>query len=174
MERQKPLMRRAGSELSDRMQLLTIRRRQLRQGRAKPRYEQPIQVEAHTVLEVFSRPGLTGAELARELSIDKSTASRTIAKLTERGYVNTELSPTDSRRVEVRVTGKGADWCKATLELESEVLAVATKGLLSRDIKAVTKLLNRVCDSGGVAPLRPGSVRTDRQPDRGHDHRREG
>ncbi|CAI9400699.1 MarR family winged helix-turn-helix transcriptional regulator [Nocardioides sp. T2.26MG-1] len=67
--------------------------------------------DARPVLEFAMRAIDAGAdsasELGRRLSVSKQAAAKTIATLVERGYVDTEVDPSDRRRKRVRVTDRG-------------------------------------------------------------------
>ncbi len=47
------------------------------------------------------------SELGRRLAVTKQAAAKTIAALTDRGYVTTAVSPADARRRTIRLTAHG-------------------------------------------------------------------
>ena len=59
---------------------------------------------------------MTLNELAAQLYLDKSTASRVVASLVRKGYVNRSDDPKDARALSLKPTKKG-------LELESKILS---------------------------------------------------
>lgn len=57
---------------------------------------------------VAAHQGATVNEVADELGIDQSGASRFLAQAVERGYLRKVTSPTDARQRRLLVTNKGA------------------------------------------------------------------
>jgi putative acetyltransferase len=63
-------------------------------------------VQAHSLIEIEQRP-LTVKQLACELKVDKSNASRTISKLCDAGLVSMQKNTTDARSQTATVTELG-------------------------------------------------------------------
>ncbi len=65
--------------------------------------------QCYALSNVIERGPLSQNELAADLYLDKSTASRVIAELTRKGYVRRVPDPNDGRVRNLEVTGKGRD-----------------------------------------------------------------
>ncbi len=64
-----------------------------------------------TLLEVENKNQVTVTELAKDLSLDKSTVSRTIDSLVKSGMVN-RVVPTENRRITtINLTDSGLETC---------------------------------------------------------------
>lgn len=76
---------------------------------------QPVAVaEAHALLELSREPGLSQNGLAAHLRLEKSSVSRIVTALEQRGWVARRRNAKDTRIVEVRLTGDGREFA-ATL-----------------------------------------------------------
>lgn len=84
----------------------------------------------HTfVLAICREPGRSQDELARDICLNKSTVTRTLTQLEERGYVKRTPNPADKRQILVNPTEK-------MLEILPKVKAVTTEwsDMISKDI----------------------------------------
>ncbi len=61
------------------------------------------------VLAICKAPGCSQEELARELCLNKSTVTRTLAHLEEQGYIKRDQSPEDKRQLSVFPTERMLD-----------------------------------------------------------------
>lgn len=68
----------------------------------------------HYLTALFRQPGMTQEELARELNVNKSSVTRQLTGLEEKGYIRREPEPTDRRIWRVYPTDK-ADALKPRL-----------------------------------------------------------
>lgn len=64
--------------------------------------------EAHTLAELARTGGLTQGELVTFLKLEKSTVSRLVQSLDERGWLNKEAHPTDGRARLLTLTPEGS------------------------------------------------------------------
>lgn len=55
---------------------------------------------------LYRRPGITQEEMARELNVNKSSVTRQLAVLEDKGYVRRESDPSDKRSLLVYPTDK--------------------------------------------------------------------
>jgi DNA-binding MarR family transcriptional regulator len=70
---------------------------------------QPLPVsEAHAMVEIVRDGQLRQAELARRLRLQKSTVSRLVVHLVDRGWVRRHPAEDDGRGVLLQLTGDGA------------------------------------------------------------------
>ncbi len=68
----------------------------------------PVSVaEAHALMELSRTETLVQKELASQLRLEKSTVSRLVRILEDRGWVERSRSPHDGRAVELRLTEAG-------------------------------------------------------------------
>ena len=68
--------------------------------------------QCHTLLEIENKNQVTVTELAKELSLDKSTVSRTIDSLVTSGMVD-RVVPTENRRITmIDLTDSGKETCR--------------------------------------------------------------
>jgi DNA-binding MarR family transcriptional regulator len=65
--------------------------------------------EVMALRELSATSGLTQAELGEALTLEKSTVSRLVAGMEQRGWVSRERNPADRRFVRLRLTSVGTD-----------------------------------------------------------------
>jgi DNA-binding MarR family transcriptional regulator len=69
---------------------------------------QPVAVaEAHALMELTREEPLLQKDLASRLRLEKSTVSRLVKTLEERGWIGRTKSPHDGRAIELRLTEAG-------------------------------------------------------------------
>ncbi|MEU7613893.1 MarR family winged helix-turn-helix transcriptional regulator [Micromonospora sp. NPDC049204] len=69
---------------------------------------QPLPVsEAHAMVEIARQTGIRQTELARRLRLEKSTVSRLVTNLVNRGWVHRETADNDGRGVVLLLTEAG-------------------------------------------------------------------
>lgn len=68
---------------------------------------QPVQVEVLAYLARCNRFSDTPAAVTEYLGVTKGTASQTIQRLREKGFVDAEADPEDGRRLHLSLTGAG-------------------------------------------------------------------
>ena len=64
--------------------------------------------QCHLLIETGSRASASLGELADALELDKSTLSRTVESLVQRGYVKRDEDMTNRRKVSITLTAEGA------------------------------------------------------------------
>ena len=90
----------------------------------------PVSVaEAHALMELSRAETLVQKELASRLRLEKSTVSRLVGMLEDRGWVERSRSPQDGRALELRLTGAG----KRT----AENIAEARRAKFARVLEAI-------------------------------------
>ena len=85
--------------------------------------------EAHALMELSRAETLVQKELASRLRLEKSTVSRLVGMLEDRGWVERSRSPQDGRALELRLTGAG----KRT----AENIAEARRAKFARVLEAI-------------------------------------
>ena len=112
----------------------------------------PVSVsEAHALLELARRDPPTQSELAARLRLEKSTVSRLVGQLAERGWVERERDASDGRALRVRLTERGA-------RAEAEIAAARRRKF--------TAVLERLPAEEREPVLRALEVLTDAMDDR--------
>jgi MarR family transcriptional regulator, 2-MHQ and catechol-resistance regulon repressor len=103
-------------------------------------------------IEVLVRMGAIGVnELAAELYVERSTASRIVAGLEEKGYVLRSLDPSDRRSVHIEVTELGR---QVHRQLHEENLRAAAELLAStpaEERNALTEQLRELARTSAAA-----------------------
>ncbi len=96
------------------------------------------------ILTIGRAPGLTQEEVARELCLNKSTVTRTLAHLESHGYILRKSNPDDKREILVYPT-------KAMLEILPAVRAIArdwnsgiTEGIAEEDMAVFYAVLQKL------------------------------
>lgn len=100
-------------------------------------------------------PGITSAELARQLHLDPGTISIALGRLEKKGLVKREKNDVDRRRVMLRLSpkGRGLDQpAKATVELAVEELLTASGKRSIDTTRAVLADLTRRLEDEANAP----------------------
>lgn len=67
----------------------------------------------HALIEIGTRPGITAADLAEELLLDRSTVSRMLRKLVEAGELRQDEATDDRRQKALSLTDKGRHTVRA-------------------------------------------------------------
>ncbi len=83
--------------------------------------------ERHLLIELATHSSLTMGEVAERLLLDKSTASRLIARATKKGYIQTSLDAKDKRKRFLHLTELG----RKTLEAFEAIAFRQTAGALA-------------------------------------------
>jgi DNA-binding MarR family transcriptional regulator len=90
----------------------------------------PVSVaEAHSLVELSRAETLVQKELASRLRLEKSTVSRLVGMLEDRGWVERSRSPWDGRAVELRLTEAG--------RRTAEDIAQARRAKFARVLEAI-------------------------------------
>lgn len=87
--------------------------------------------------------GATVNQLAEELGIDQSGASRFVSQAVERGYLRKVASPVDARQRLLLVTAKGAKMLESAHEWQEAVFADLTSDWPTEDVRRFHGYLQR-------------------------------
>lgn len=94
--------------------------------------------------------GITQREMLGNLPITKSTVSKTINNLVQKGYLRKEKDPEDKRATKIYLTEKGERAGDTIKEIDEKVEKIMLKGLNEREeedlIKYLKKLLKNLED----------------------------
>lgn len=115
---------------------------------APPRIDDPdlgtVEMSTIWVVDRLRRnPGQTVAELAGQLDVAHSTASRLIARAEQTGAVVRMPDPHDQRRVTVHLTPAGRDLAAVALEYRMRTLEAATADWTDTERASFAHLLTR-------------------------------
>ena len=106
---------------------------------------------------LFERDELTLNELAAELYLDKSTASRVVDALVAKGYATRTPRPDDRRAVALQLTAAGRElYQRIDGELLAELRAVAS-GFDPEVLRSMNQLLGRFLRAAGSRFLPAGA-----------------
>ncbi len=122
--------------------------------------------QCHALEVLTVRGGLTLNEVAAELYLDKSTASRVVAALERKGYVERTEHPEDRRAILLEVTATGEALYKqihgAIIEQEKGLLTDFDSGTRQSMTMLIRRLAvaaaERVEASGGSCCVKPVSI----------------
>lgn len=107
------------------------------------------------------RPGITQEELARELSVNKSSVARQLCALEEGGYVRRESDPCDRRSLRVFPTQKTLDVMERIFRCYGEWNEYLTQDFTEEEKEQLSRLMLRVAQKatayvkGGDCPCAP-------------------
>ena len=93
------------------------------------------------VLAVSRMPGSSQEELATDLCLNKSTASRALSSLERDGYVRREASSTDRRRILVYPTDKMLACLDDVRRATAAWCALITEGIAEEDMRLFESVL---------------------------------
>jgi DNA-binding MarR family transcriptional regulator len=100
------------------------------------------------VLEAIDRAATRGpvsiADVAAELGIDRSGASRMVSDAARGGYVAKEAAPTDARRASLTITELGADLLAAAHAWQDEAFGQLVAGWPRRDAVRLAGYVRRL------------------------------
>ncbi len=96
---------------------------------------------------LFAGEPITMQELAERIHRDPSTVTALVRKLADAGYVSTQKSAHDRRRIEVSLTDEGRALRCSFECISKELLKVQMKGITKDELTATGALLLRIRDN---------------------------
>ena len=90
------------------------------------------------------RPGMTQEELARELSVNKSSVTRQLCVLEEKGWVRRESDPCDKRSIRVFPTQQTLDMMNRIFSCYSAWNEYLTQDFTDEEKEALSSLMVRI------------------------------
>jgi DNA-binding MarR family transcriptional regulator len=99
--------------------------------------------------EVACGAEVSVADVAHQLGIDRSGASRFVADATEHGYLHRETSASDARRAVLAITPAGQELLAGAHAWQDEVFAALTAGWRTADAVRFGGYLRRLSDELG-------------------------
>lgn len=102
----------------------------------------------HTFIFAICRnPGSSQEELAQEICISKSTVTRTLGYLEERGYITRKATPKDKRQFEVYPTEKMLAILPRICEISQEWNRLISEGVSEEEMAVFDSVLKRMEES---------------------------
>ena len=102
----------------------------------------------HTfIFAICRRPGSSQEELAQEICISKSTVTRTLGYLEERGYITRKATPKDKRQFEVYPTEKMLAILPRICEISQEWNSLISEGVSEEEMAVFDSVLKRMEES---------------------------
>jgi len=101
----------------------------------------------HAVIEIGATPGIQARDLANILRLDKSNASRQIAKLESSGLVTRKTSSDDGRSSELYLTDAGQSLRTKIDEFATDQVSHALRRLAPADQQTLVKSLSLYADA---------------------------
>lgn len=100
------------------------------------------------ILRILAQdPSATATQLARRLSLAKSSVSVVIEDLVNEGFVNRAQHRGDRRRVVLRLSRKGKKWVNRFLSLKGALLWEAMTGLSVEQRQVAEEIMKRVAEA---------------------------
>lgn len=99
------------------------------------------------VASLQGEEGATVNQVADELGIDQSGASRLLSQAVERGYLRKVTSPTDGRQRRLRLTPGGARMIESAHQWQETVFAELTADWSADDVRDFHRYLQRLLDA---------------------------
>lgn len=96
------------------------------------------------VLAICREPGRSQEELARELCINKSTVTRNLNYLEERGYLTRTLSPADRRQLSVYPTERMQAVLPEVKAASDEWMELLSEGIAEEELEVFHSVLERM------------------------------
>jgi DNA-binding MarR family transcriptional regulator len=112
------------------------------------------------VFALYAQPGpMTISEMGRQFDVTRQAASKIVAELRERGYVQTIASTTDQREKVVELTPKATEYVTARLRAAAELDKAIRKRVGAAGLGELRKLLDAIGEvSGGAAGFDPANL----------------
>lgn len=96
------------------------------------------------VLAICREPGRSQEELARELCINKSTVTRNLNFLEEKGYITRNPLPNDKRQFAVYPTKKMLGFLPEIKQASVEWMKLLSEGIPEEELAVFDSVLNRM------------------------------
>ncbi|SAL75190.1 MarR family transcriptional regulator [Caballeronia peredens] len=101
----------------------------------------------HAIIEIGATPGIQARDLAAILRLDKSNASRQIARLEAAGFVRRQTSSEDGRSSELKLTAAGQKLRRKIDKFATDQVSDALRRLVPEDQQALVRSLALYADA---------------------------
>ncbi len=96
------------------------------------------------LIRILEHEGGSLGELAQQARIDEPTASRVVFALSRRGYVRSDVDPSDRRRTRLSVTPEGRRLAETLVPISMEIRGAVEGALTPEERTAVASGLQKV------------------------------
>lgn len=96
------------------------------------------------ILAICKEPGRSQEELARELCINKSTVTRNLNYLEEKGYISRNALPSDKRQFSVFPTDKALDVLPQIKSASAQWMSLLSEGIDESEMDIFNSILERM------------------------------
>ena len=98
------------------------------------------------VLAICREPGRSQEELAQELCINKSTVTRNLNYLEEKGYISRNAFANDKRQFSIYPTKKMLGFLPEIQQASTEWMRLLAEGIPEKELEIFDSVLNRMQD----------------------------
>jgi len=110
------------------------------------------------VLAICHKPGMSQEEISRELCLNKSTVTRAINQLLERGYVERKANPDDKRSFLIFPTDRMLEILPLVRSVTTEWNELISEGVPKDELEIFISVLNKMKDSARKIVEKCGGV----------------
>lgn len=96
------------------------------------------------ITRVCENPGITLVELARILTVDKSTVTKAVTKLMAIGYIEKRSNENDGRGFKLFPTEKALEVYDIIIDEENKSIELSMAGLTKQEKEIVKKLIEKM------------------------------
>ena len=100
--------------------------------------------QCHTIMEIGLAHPLSVNELADKMNLDKSTVSRQVEKLVQKGIVERVTAAADRRRVHISLTPKGKDIYTTMNQSMNESLIAAFQSIPEKEVAVFMSVFSKI------------------------------
>jgi DNA-binding MarR family transcriptional regulator len=100
--------------------------------------------QCHTLLEIENNLGISVSELAKNLSLDKSTTSRTVDGLVNIGLVDRQIPKDNRRMATLSLTAQGLKTCENINFFNDKYVAAAIEGFTNDELNVFLGLFEKL------------------------------
>ncbi|EOL43165.1 hypothetical protein RV11_GL000619 [Enterococcus phoeniculicola] len=96
------------------------------------------------LVRIYENQGIIPEHLADMIKVDRSTASRAIQRLVEKGFVKKELDNENKKIIHLEVTARGRERAQFILREHAYSSLTALKGISESDQQTLNKLVKKM------------------------------
>ena len=110
--------------------------------------------QCHVLLEVENQKNITVTELSENLTLEKSTISRTVDNLVKKGFLSREIPEENRRTVRLQLTNKGEKTCENINWNNNHFISEVMDSISEDEQEEFIRLFNKITQK--MVDLRPG------------------
>ncbi|QKX04194.1 MarR family transcriptional regulator [Aquimarina sp. TRL1] len=110
---------------------------------------------------IYEHPGINQQTLSAILLLDKTTVSKAVSKLIQKGYIKKQTNPEDKRNVLLYLTDKGEKTCSFLIRNEQFISNVSNQGFSEEEYQHLLSQLKKM--NNNVLPLFQEAKKRDRE-----------